>query len=123
MSTTGKNVTPPELKVEERKSLQEVCDRYLLLAVELLRVEWLIAVGKYAEARAKKALKNCGREVHVTSITHPSPINPAANKDWKGLATSQLTALGVTDLIRGKSDRVPTLESTARPTINRVTMH
>ena len=113
MGSTGKNITPPELKVEERNSLQEVCDRYLQLAVELLGVEWVVAVGKYAETRARKALKGCDREVHIASITHPSPINPAANKDWKGLATSQLSSLGLLDIIRGKSDKDPGVENVA----------
>lgn len=113
MSSTGKNITPPELKVEERNSLQEVCDRYLRLAVELLGVEWLVAVGKYAETRARKALKGCEREVHVASITHPSPINPAANKDWKGLATSQLVSLGLLNVVCGKPDEVSGLENVA----------
>lgn len=105
MGSTGKNITPPELKSEERKALQEVCDRYLLQAVELLGVEWVVGVGKYAEARAKKALlQGCEGRVTVVSITHPSPINPAANKDWKGLATSQLASLGLLDIVSGKAN-------------------
>jgi hypothetical protein len=28
-------------------------------------------------------------------ILHPSPASPAANRDWKGLATRQLVELGV----------------------------
>ena len=105
MRATGKNVTPPQLKSEERNALQEVCDRYLVMAVELLGVEWVVAVGKYAENRAKKALKGHEGRVSVASITHPSPINPAANKDWKGLATSQLASLGLLDTVSGKVDR------------------
>ena len=104
MGSTGKNITPPQLKVEERSALQEVCDHYLELAVDLMGVEWLIAVGKYAQERAKKALKTYKREVNIASITHPSPINPAANKDWKALATSQLCDLGLLSIISGKSD-------------------
>lgn len=103
MGSTGKNITPPELKVSERNALQDICDHYLQLAVALLEVEWLIAVGKYAEKRAEKALRNFERKVRIASITHPSPINPTANKDWKGLATSQLAALGVLSVISGKS--------------------
>ena len=111
MSSTGKNITPPDLKVKERNVLQQVCDRYLLLVVTLLEVDWLIAVGKYAENRAKKALQNCERKVNVASITHPSPINPAANKDWKGLATSQLAALGVLNLISMETASVSTVKT------------
>ena len=102
MGPTGKNVTPPQLKVAERNALQDICDRYLLLVVRLLGVEWLIAVGKYAENRARKALQSFERDVKIASITHPSPINPAANKDWKGLARSQLAALGLLDIVRGR---------------------
>ena len=104
MGSTGKNITPPDLKTSERNALQEVCDRYLLLAVELLGVEWVVGVGKYAETRAKKALRGCEGRVGVVSITHPSPINPAANKDWKGLATSQLDNLGLLHIVSGKVD-------------------
>ena len=104
MGSTGKNVTPPDLKLEERNSLQEVCDGYLREVVQLLGVKWLIAVGKYAENRAKKALVSM-EEVKIASITHPSPINPAANKDWNGLATSQLRSLGVLDTICDRGGR------------------
>ena len=99
MGATGKNVTPPELKISVRNPLQEICDRYLLEVVRLLEVEWLVAVGKYAETRARRALGGLEGGVRVVSITHPSPINPAANKDWKGLATSQLAALGLLDIV------------------------
>ena len=68
-------------------------------------MEWLIAVGKYAENRARKALQGNERQVHIASITHPSPINPAANKDWKGLATSQLASLGVLNIISDKNNK------------------
>lgn len=104
MGSSGKNITPPQLKVGERTALQDVCDRYLQLAIDLLGVEWLVAVGKYAEDRAKKALKAYERKVVIASITHPSPINPAANKDWKGLVTTQLTDLGLINIISGKSE-------------------
>ena len=43
-----------------------------------------------------------GREVLVCSITHPSPINPAANKGWAELATGQLAEFGLLDTIAGK---------------------
>lgn len=99
---SGKNVTPPMLKKDERETLQGICDRSLLEVVSLLEVDWVIGVGKFAEARAKVALRRYGgREVRVCSITHPSPINPAANRDWNSLATSQLAALGVLDIVKG----------------------
>ena len=122
MAASGKNITPPMLKVGERGPLQEICDRFLIEVVRLLEVEWVVGIGKYAEERSRVALGKSrvrvergrgeegggggegggGREeVKVCFITHPSPINPAANKDWTGLVTSQLSDLGVLEIIRG----------------------
>ena len=122
MAASGKNITPPMLKVGERGPLQEICDRFLVEVVRLLEVEWVVGIGKYAEERSRVALRKSqvrverrrgeegggggegggGREeVKVCFITHPSPINPAANKDWTGLVTSQLSDLGVLEIIRG----------------------
>jgi single-strand selective monofunctional uracil DNA glycosylase len=39
------------------------------------------------------------REVHVCSITHPSPINPAARAGWAELVKPQLSELGILDII------------------------
>ena len=102
MASSGKNVTPPEMKVHERGQIQEVCDRSLLETVKVLGVEWIVAVGKYPETRVKAALKGWrGKEVKVSRITHPSPINPAANKGWSEMATSQLGELGLLEVVRG----------------------
>ena len=38
-----------------------------------------------------------GSPVKVGRILHPSPASPAANRNWKNLATRQLQALGVWD--------------------------
>lgn len=118
MMASGKNVTPPTLQRAEREALEGACDRALAEVIDLLEVEWVIGVGKYAEKRAAIALGHVSsrrssrdgqerqpgarvREVKVCSITHPSPINPAANKDWTGLAVGQLTELGVVDVVKG----------------------
>lgn len=132
MGKSGKNITPPSIKVEKKAQLQEICDKALFDVIELLQVEWVVGVGKYAADRAKTALKtNCtalrgdgkksppccgrreaggvtkymmhkeggGREVRVCSIMHPSPINPAARKGWAELITSQLSELGLLEII------------------------
>ena len=118
MMESGKNVTPPTLKKAEREALEMMCDQALVDVVDLLEVEWVIGVGKYAEKRAaialgtvckrrrkkndvREDLKERRREVRVCSITHPSPINPLASKDWTSLAISQLTELGVLEVIKG----------------------
>ena len=105
MALTGKNVTPPSMKKPQREQLESVCDRALVEVVQLYHVEWIIGVGKYVEERAKIALKSfSGWPVNVNSMTHPSPINPAANKgNWAELVTQQLKDIGVLSIITLKS--------------------
>ncbi len=144
MNKTGRNITPPSLKVDERAQLLSICDEALLEVIKLFGVKWVVGVGKFGADRAKAALKaNCAasdtkkssgccgkrsgevkgverfvlhgrrgggeggggeREVLVSSIMHPSPINPAANKGWSQLATSQLAELGLLDTVTAKEE-------------------
>ena len=101
MAQSGKNVTPPMFKAKVRGRLEGVCDQFLEEVVRALGVEWVVGVGQYAEARAKVALKDGGEGVKVGSVMHPSPINPTANKEWSKVMTSQLTELGILEVIRG----------------------
>lgn len=60
MTKSGKNITPPHLKSTEKTRLQEICDGALLEVIRLLRVEWVVGVGKYGADRATAALEaNC----------------------------------------------------------------
>ena len=129
MANSGKNITPPMLKGEVKTQLQAACDHALLEVIRLLGVDWVVGVGKYGADRAKAALKQqaslkskkkpngvetfevlfsgCDpKGIHVCSIMHPSPINPAANKDWAGLVTKQLEQLGLTSLITTHHDNI-----------------
>jgi single-strand selective monofunctional uracil DNA glycosylase len=60
-----------------------------------LQPEWLIGIGDFATQRAadlcRKGASKLGR------ILHPSPANPAANRNWSAVATRQLRELGVWD--------------------------
>ncbi|KAL7643956.1 UNVERIFIED_CONTAM: hypothetical protein RMT77_005968 [Armadillidium vulgare] len=96
LSKTGKNITPVELPVEERKSLEEICDKYLIQVIELLKVEFLVCIGNYVSQRSQKALERSGViGVQVSTLMHPSPINPKANKGWKQIAIKQLQEANV----------------------------
>ena len=57
--------------------------------------------SRQVERGQMRGERGSGREVKVSFITHPSPINPAANKDWTGLVTSQLSDLRILDIIKG----------------------
>lgn len=120
MEESGKNITPADFKNSPKKTadrskdgikklLQEKCDEHLRKVVKLLQIKYVIGVGKYAEERAKVALKELdgGWEVFVCSIMHPSPINPAANRPpgWSEHAKEQLRKLELLDVITGRSSQ------------------
>lgn len=79
------NLTPDKLSGSTAKELLECCDDYLREVVEILEIERVIGVGKFAEKRAKIALKDC--EVTIDGCWHPSPASPLANRnggaDWR----------------------------------------
>ena len=56
MAASGKNITPPMLRTLERRHLEEICNESLVEVIDLLEVEYVVGVGKYAEERAKAAL-------------------------------------------------------------------
>jgi single-strand selective monofunctional uracil DNA glycosylase len=93
MESTGRNCTPDKLSVAERAALYAACDRHLRAVVAALQPEWLIGVGDFALKRAQQVFLSS--PLKLGRILHPSPASPAANRDWKGLATRQLQELGL----------------------------
>lgn len=94
MSASGANVTPDKLDAATQARLMAPCDAHLRAVVSALAPEWVIGVGAFAEARAKKALGDVPG-LRFGRVLHPSPASPAANRDWAGAATRQLVELGV----------------------------
>jgi len=95
LESSGRNRTPDRLPASERAPLLKACDEALRLSVLELDPNWVVGVGRFAEASARRALE--GIEVRVAGILHPSPANPAANRDWQGQARTQLAELGIED--------------------------
>ncbi|MEM6329457.1 MAG: uracil-DNA glycosylase family protein [Planctomycetota bacterium] len=92
MTESGKNFTPDNLPAAERRALDAACDRHLAALLNATQPEHAVGVGRYAE----KCLKRVAPEgVLVTSILHPSPASPAANRGWAQQAADQLAASGV----------------------------
>jgi single-strand selective monofunctional uracil DNA glycosylase len=89
----GRNLTPDKLPAGQAAPLFAACDRHLHRAVEILRPEWLIGIGDFAEKRARLLLAEVA--VKIGRILHPSPASPAANKDWARKATDELKSLGI----------------------------
>ena len=120
MSMTGKNITPPMFKASVRREFHDICDRSLLQIIELLHIEVVIGVGKYAEGRSKDALKDFHKwSVTIFSIMHPSPINPAANRNWQEYAIEKLREENILDTIRNSDLQTKrTVDSQCSPVIN-----
>jgi single-strand selective monofunctional uracil DNA glycosylase len=93
LEESGRNRTPDRLPREERQRLLELCDVALAETIQELEPQLVIGFGRFATARAKEALADCGTP--VGQILHPSPASPAANRGWARQAEAQLEALGV----------------------------
>jgi len=91
LEQSGRNRTPDQLPAHERAPLFEACDRHLRRVAAALELEWVIGVGAFAEARARDALP----DLRIGRITHPSPANPRAGRDWSGTVQRELYRLGV----------------------------
>ena len=89
----ARNLTPDKLPTAESTPLYAACDKHLRDLVTILKPEWVIGIGGFAEARAKEALM--GLQVRIGKILHPSPASPAANRGWSEAAGRQLEALGL----------------------------
>jgi single-strand selective monofunctional uracil DNA glycosylase len=93
MEESGRNRTPDRLKAHERKLLLPLCDQAMRAVVEALQVEFVIGIGKFAAKRAEIAVGDL--DVTIASIPHPSPANPAANKNWAGQMEAALSEAGI----------------------------
>ena len=93
MESTGCNRTPDKLSASELSPLLRACDAHLKRVADILQPEWLIGVGGFAERRARIVFE--GVSLRIGGILHPSPASPASNRDWEGVVTKQLCALGV----------------------------
>lgn len=97
---SGRNRTPDKLPVSEREQLFAACDAHLIRMIDVLRPEWIVGIGGFAEKRlgAVAAAGNgaiAGQSVRIGKVLHPSPANPAANRGWEHAAERQLRALGI----------------------------
>ncbi len=95
MEASGKNRTPDKLSKSERVAIESACDAHLREALVASRCEFAVGIGAYAEAALSKAVHSVSHPCVVTRILHPSPASPAANRDWQGTVTSQLTVAGI----------------------------
>lgn len=92
MSVTGANLTPDKISSLEMAPVEEACTKHLAEVIAILKPEFLIGVGGFAEERLKRV---AGKGAFVGRVLHPSPASPAANRGWAEAATKQLVAQGI----------------------------
>ena len=103
LGESGKNLTPDNLPISVMKTVLNACDKHLQQVVEIMGIERIIGVGKYAEKRACLAFNAdktglgttaSGRKITISSCWHPSPASPLANRndgaDWRANVISVL---------------------------------
>ena len=93
LESSGRNRTPDKLPPDEQAALFAACDAHLRQLVKTLRPAWLVGIGDFAARRIAQIFP--AGEIATARILHPSPANPAANRDWAATATRQLVDLGI----------------------------
>ena len=93
IEASGRNRTPDKLARHEKIAVLRVCDEHLREVVAALKPEWLIGVGEFAYARAEQVFSKA--QLKLGKIPHPSPANPAANRNWAEMASRKLELLGI----------------------------
>jgi single-strand selective monofunctional uracil DNA glycosylase len=94
MNESGGNITPDKLPRAFQDSLYTACDTHLRAVIVEVQPDYCIGIGAFAAKRFEKVLPP-STSIKTGVIIHPSPANPAANRDWAGLATAQLLQQGV----------------------------
>jgi len=96
LESTGRNRTPDKLRPTEKEALFSACDQHLREAIAALQPEWVIGIGGFASQRIGEALRtHSDPQPKTCQILHPSPANPAANRNWAQIVTRQLREAGV----------------------------
>ncbi len=93
MEASGKNYTPDHFSKALQEEIRVACDHHLNQVVSILQPKWLVGVGRFAAEACERIADQ--HKCKVATIPHPSPANPAANKDWAGAATVALLEQGV----------------------------
>lgn len=93
VADSGANLTPDKLPQPATRELYRLCDRLLQQTVAALRPRYVIGIGAFAEAQARRAIGE-GRGVRFGRIPHPSPASPVANRGWEPLVDAALQDLG-----------------------------
>lgn len=83
MKESAANITPDKIAKAEMITVNEACQHHLQRTIKALKPKVLVGIGGYAKQQLELAAKALPEmEFTVTSILHPSPASPMANKLW-----------------------------------------
>lgn len=91
MDEGARNLTPDKLPAKEMGPLTKHCDLHLETMIRILKPEFLVGVGQFAEQCLARVVKDSGiaskggaggPNPRIIRILHPSPASPAANRGW-----------------------------------------
>jgi single-strand selective monofunctional uracil DNA glycosylase len=94
LEDSGRNRTPDKIPAPEIAPVEAACRLHLAEVIRILQPDWLIGVGNFAAAQLATVITP-ESTARIVRIPHPSPANPAANRDWSGAASLALAAAGV----------------------------
>ena len=80
----GRNLTPDHLPRDFRSRVEKLCSASLSAIIAVLAPSSIIALGRYAEGKAKEC-----SSVPVYYFPHPSPLNPSSSSFWKEKALDE----------------------------------
>jgi single-strand selective monofunctional uracil DNA glycosylase len=89
----GTNLTPDKLPIGDRRAVAAACDRSLQRMVAILKPNWVLGIGRFAERRVAEALAD--KPFRVGGLPHPSPASPQANRGWAEQMDRALEHLGI----------------------------
>lgn len=83
LTSTGRNITPIEIKGVAKGQLNELCMKYLKKVIDIFDPKIIIAVGSYANDRVKDLKKNnhISEDIETLLLPHPSP-RALNNQNW-----------------------------------------
>jgi single-strand selective monofunctional uracil DNA glycosylase len=93
LEESGRNHTPDKIPRHAMEPVEAACLDHLGEVIRILQPTWLIGVGGFAEAKLQGLA--VGHGARIVRIPHPSPANPAANRDWHGAVSRALADAGV----------------------------
>ncbi|XP_055587018.1 single-strand selective monofunctional uracil DNA glycosylase [Uranotaenia lowii] len=101
--SSGRNITPADLKGAPKLRMQEVCTQYLKIALDLFNPTVVVSVGRYTEDRVKALVRQQlvdPTRVRLLCMPHPSPRS-LNNTNWNEKAKLWIEENGLMPFLCG----------------------